>query len=371
MNYSHRILIFTTAYRPLIGGSEIALEEMVRHLPDIFFDIVTPRHRRAFLAKESGNNFCVYRVGFGLGELLDKLSFPCLGALKAFRLMSKNKYAAVHAYQASYGGGAAWLVKTFFPKTKFILTLQEGKEMDKQNSAVKFFRNLMVKKADVVTAISVYLADFARGVNPKAKISVIPNGVDTEKFKPAGNPEKNTLITVSRLVPKNGVSDLIKAMKKVVDEIPDAKLFVVGDGPLKESLKFQVKSLKLENQIEFLGKVPYGETPTYLNRASIFVRPSLSEGLGSAFLEAMAAGLAVIGTPVGGIPDFLKDGETGLFCKPGDADDIADKIIKLLKNDELRNRLADNGRKLVEEKYGWDIIAAEFEKLYNHLNQTS
>lgn len=364
---STRILIFTTAYRPLIGGSEIALEEMVRHLPDIFFDIVTPRHRKAFLSKERGSNFCVYRVGFGLGELLDKLSFPCLGSLKAFRLMSKNKYKAIHAYQASYGGGAAWLVKTFFPKTKFILTLQEGKGLDKQIWIIKFFRNLMIKKADVITAISVYLADFAKSVNPKAKISVIPNGVDTEKFKPAGNPDRNTLITVSRLVPKNGVGDLIKAMKKVVDEIPDVKLIIVGDGPLKENLKFKVKSLKLENQIEFSGKVPYGETPTYLNRASIFVRSSLSEGLGSAFLEAMAAGLAVIGTSVGGIPDFLKDGETGLFCKVGDPQDLADKIIRLIEDDGLRSKLSENGRKLVQEKYNWDKIAEEFKNVYSKI----
>ncbi len=359
-----RVLVFTTAYRPLIGGSEIALEETVRHLPDIFFDIVTPRHRRTFLAKEGGSNFCIYRVGFGLGELLDKLSFPCLGFLKALRLMSKNKYRAIHAYQASYGGGAAWLVKTFFPKTKFVLTLQEGKELDKQVWVIKFFRNLMIRKADAITAISAYLADFAKSVNTKAKISVIPNGVDMEKFKLAGNPGKNTLITVSRLVPKNGVGDLIKAMKKVGDEIPGANLIIVGDGPLKESLMFKVKSLKLESQIEFSGGVSHGETPEYLNRASVFVRPSLSEGLGSAFLEAMASGLAIIGTPVGGIPDFLKDGETGLFCKPGDADDIADKMIKLLKNDELRNRLADNGRRLIQEKHSWNKVAEEFKKLY-------
>ena len=368
MSEKTRVLMFTTAFRPMIGGSEIALEEMVRHLPDIFFDIVTPRHKRAFLAKERGSNFCVYRVGFGSGELLDKLAFPCLGVLKALRLMSKNKYKAIHAYQASHGGGAAWLVKMFFPKTKFVLTLQEGKELDKQGLIIKFFRNLIIKKADVVTAISVYLADFARSTNSKAKILVIPNGVDTEKFKPGGNPEKNTLITVSRLVPKNGVGDLVKAMKKVLDEIPDAKLIIVGDGPLCKNYELRIKNYGLEDQIKMIGGVSYDETPDYLHQARIFVRPSLSEGLGSAFLEAMASGLAVIGTPVGGIPDFLKDGETGLFCKPGDPDDVADKIITLLKNDELRNRLIDNGRRLVQEKYRWNKIALDFEKLYQQVN---
>jgi len=359
--------MFTTAFRPMIGGSEIALEEMVRHLPDIFFDIVTPRHRRALLKKECGNNYCVYRVGFGFGQLLDKLSFPCLGSLKAFRLMFKHKYSVSHAYQASYGGGAAWLVKTFFPKTKFVLTLQEGNNLDKQNLVTKFFRNLIIKKADVITAISVYLGEFAHRVNPKAKLSVIPNGVDTEKFKPDGIPDKNTLITVSRLVPKNGVGDLIKAMKKVGDEIPGANLIIVGDGPLRKNYELRIKNYGFEDQIKMIGEVSYDETPDYLHQARIFVRPSLSEGLGSAFLEAMSSGLAIIGTPVGGIPDFLKDGETGLFCKPGDSDDIADKMIKLLKNDELRNRLIDNGRRLVQEKYRWDIIASKFKDIYERI----
>src|SRR3989344_2821524 len=352
-----RILVFTTAYRPMIGGSEIALEEMVRHLPDIFFDIVTPRHRRAFPAKEGGSNFCVYRVGLGSGELIDKLAFPCLGSLKAFQLMFKHKYTAIHAYQASYGGGAAWLVKTFVPKIKFILTLQEGKGLDKQSWGIKFFRNLIIKKTDAITAISGYLAGFAHKVNPKAKLSVIPNGVDTEKFKPAGNPDRNTLITVSRLVPKNGIGDLVKAMKKVLDEIPDAKLIIVGDGPLCKNYELRIKNYGLEDQIKMIGGVSYDETPDYLHQARIFVRPSLSEGLGSAFLEAMASGLAVIGTPVGGIPDFLKDGETGLFCKVGDPEDIAEKINRILSDDELRNRLMLNGRKLMEEKYTCDKIA--------------
>src|SRR3989338_953049 len=103
-NKSKRVLVFTTAYRPMIGGSEIALEEIIRRLPDIFFDIVTPRHEREFKVFESGGNFSIHRVGPSLK--VAKIVFPAPGVLKAIKLMKDNKYDAIHAYQASYGGGA-------------------------------------------------------------------------------------------------------------------------------------------------------------------------------------------------------------------------------------------------------------------------
>ena len=98
--------------------------------------------------------------------------------------------------------------------------------------------------------------------------------------------------------------------------------------------------------------------------ADLFVRASRSEGLGSAFIEAMAAGLPIIGTPVGGIPDFLKNEETGLFCEVGDPKDLAEKIILLFNNRQLREKLIKNGLELVRAKYDWDKIAEKFREIY-------
>ena len=365
MTQKSSVLIFTTAYRPLVGGSEIALQEIIRRLPNIFFDILTPKYRPGLAVKENFENGCVHRIG--IGSPLDKFLFPVSGFIAALKLRPK----IIHAYQASFGAGAAVIYKTFFPKVRFILTLQEGKDLNRQNILIKYFRNLIIRKADVVTAISHYLADYAKKINPKAELHIIPNGVDLGKFtiheSRITNHEK-VVITVSRLVKKNGIGDLIDAMAVVRNEIPDAKLTIIGSGPLEKILKLKVRSLNLENYIEFLGEISNELLPKCLSMANIFVRPSLSEGLGTAFLEAMAAGLPVVGTAVGGIPDFLKDKQTGLFCKPGDPDDIADKIIMLLENDELRNRLAGNGRRLVEEKYDWEKIASEFAKLYQEIN---
>lgn len=373
-----RILVFTTAFRPMIGGSELALEEIINRLPDVFFDVVTPRHNRSFKAFEQGPNLNVYRIG--PEGLFGKLIFPITGFFKALRLIRRHHYDFTHAFQASYGGGAAWLVKLFLPYLPFVLTMQEGKKLDAQPLALNWLRSLIIKKADKITVISNYLKNYVLKIKPAAHVTVIPNGVDLKKFSinnlqfTKKDRKEKIIITVSRLVEKNGVGDLIEAFYTLDTKykILDTRLLIVGDGPLRESLKLKVKSLKLENKVDFVGNIIPDEIPKYLKHADVFVRPSLSEGLGTAFLEAMAAGVPIIGTPIGGIPDFLKDPSTyseqatGLFCQAGNPENIALKIKMLLFDESLREKLAANGRKLVEEKYDWNKIAEEFRKQYGN-----
>ncbi|MDO8676665.1 MAG: glycosyltransferase family 4 protein, partial [Candidatus Azambacteria bacterium] len=309
----------------------------------------------------------------------DKFFFPVSGFLMARRLSHSNNYGIAHAYQASYGAGAAWLLKLFNPRLKFILTLQEGKNLDRQGFWINFFRKMIIKKADLITAISNYLKDYARKFNKKTKIAVIPNGVDIENFSRdfsygelssvadglGVKPGEKVIISVSRLVPKNGIDILIRAFFEVYKlKTENYKLVLVGDGSEKESLKLQVESLKLQNNVIFAGSVSHAELPKYLKISDVFVRPSRSEGLGSAFLEAMAAGLPVIGTKVGGIPDFLKNKETGLFAEVDNPEDLAEKINLVLNDKDLAEKLKKNARGLVAEKYNWDIIARQFGEIY-------
>ncbi len=376
-----RVLILTTAYLPQVGGSELAIKNITDRLPGIYFDLITSRPpaggSKNLPEYEKIGNVNVYRTGnlFSLFSfLLPKNFLPLAIFFKACRLMRKHgPYNVIHAYQASQAAGGGWLLKWKYPKIPFLVTVQEGKVLSRQSWPTRFFRYLVLKKTDEATVISNYLAQYVKSQNPKIPVILIPNGVDLKQFSIFNfqfsnkDKKKNTIITVSRLVEKNGIVDLITAMAMVKNQIPDTKLMVIGSGPLKESLKLKVTSLKLENSVEFLGEIPNESLPEYLSRADIFVRPSLSEGLGTAFLEAMASGLPIIGTRVGGIPDFLKDGETGLFCNVGDPQDLAEKIKTLLTDKELRMRLIDSGRKLVAEKYDWNIIAGEFDKIYGRI----
>jgi len=263
--------------------------------------------------------------------------------------------------------------------------LQEGKDLSGKN-LVTFFRNLIIKKADIITAISNYLADYARKVNPRAKIVVIPNGVDIQNFsrgfsdlaisnlkKKLGiEPDNKIVISASRLVSKNGLDILIKAIA-ILNQNKDNefKLIIAGNHPFfdksrRKKLEKMAEELGIGNSIIFAGIIDRYELPLYFKISNIFARPSRSEGLGNAFLEAMATGLPVIGTPVGGIPDFLKDGQTGLFCKVNNPADLAEKIKMLMVNKELRMKIVDNGRKLVTEKYDWNIIAWKFREIYGY-----
>jgi len=181
------------------------------------------------------------------------------------------------------------------------------------------------------------------------------------------------LVTTGRLVKKNGVGDIIAALKFLPENV---KLLIVGSGELEKSLKLKVKSLpdgkaglKLEKRVRFLGFVEPEKIPEYLWASDIFVRPSLSEGLGNSFIEAMAAGLPIIGTPVGGIPDFLFPPEridlvpTGLFCQPNNPQSIAEKVNLILTDDSLRRNIIDNGQRLVTEKYDWNLIANQMRQV--------
>ncbi len=120
--------------------------------------------------------------------------------------------------------------------------------------------------------------------------------------------------------------------------------------------------MNLGERALFLGTVPNGELPAYLHISNVFCRPSLSEGLGISFIEAMAARIPVIATNVGGIPDFLEDGVTGLFCEVKNPRSIAEKISLLFNDREMSGALIENAARMVAEKYDWNLVT---EKMYS------
>ena len=363
-----RILFFSTAYFPFIGGAELAVREITDRLPDVEFDLITAKLKRGLSDFEKIGNVNVYRIGAG-NRILDKPLLPNLGFLKAINLHKKRKYDLVHGVMASQGSAAAYIFKFFYPKVPFVLTLQEG-DLGRNSPFDRFWQKRIVKKADAIIAISSYLADFAKRYNKKAPVYVIPNGgIISNEYQAMNNKEKNKnekiIITVSRLVKKNGIDILIKAVKEL--KIENWELQIIGDGPERKKLEKLTEKLGIADKARFIGSISNEKIPKYLAEADVFVRPSRSEGLGSAFLEAMAGGVPIIGTAVGGIPDFLKDGETGLISKVEDPDDLAEKISVILRDDNLKKKLIENGRKLVEEKYSWDKIARQTGEIYHEV----
>jgi glycosyltransferase involved in cell wall biosynthesis len=332
----------------------------------------------------------VYRVGWTTGKKvspdslpwflhLNKYAYLITAVLKALSLNKTRKYDATWSLMASYNSFAAVFFKIKKPKIPFILTLQDGDPIPyiKRRALPLYpFFKMMFTRANQITAISNYLGDWAKEMGAKCPISIIPNAVDFDLFskpvqldgtsgldalksKLGKKPGDIFLITTSRLVVKNAVGDIIKAL----EYLPvDVKFLILGQGEEESNLKALISNseprFKLDERVQFLGFVPHAEMPKYLQISDIFIRPSLSEGLGNSFLEAMAAGVPVIATRVGGIPDFLHDGETGLFCEVNNPRSIAQKVEKLIKDRESRDYIVRQAREMVQKKYGWEKIAA-------------
>ncbi len=391
---ARKVLIFSLAYYPhLVGGAEVAVKEITDRIgSDMEFDMVTLYAGKSRF--ERIGNVNVYRVGPKInirGSAVPSIShfikfqYVAFAFFKSLSLHYKNHYDLTLSIMASFNAFSNLFFKLVHPKIPFLLTLQEGDSIEHIKKSLGKMYPLYIqifKKADYIQAISHFLKDYGIKMGATCPASVVPNGVDFKTF--STNPLQSqvkallheleidafdtVLITTSRLVHKNGVGDIIDALTFFpATSTGEVKLVILGTGPLEKFLIEKVRLLKLENRVKFVGFVPHREIPLYLHASHIFVRPSLSEGMGNSFIEAMAAGLPVIATPVGGIPDFLFDKKTGLFCEVENPKSIAEKIDLLMRDRELREYIIRNAQEMVKDKYDWDFTVGKMRGIFEKL----
>jgi glycosyltransferase involved in cell wall biosynthesis len=367
-----RVLIFSTAYFPLVGGAEVAVQEITDRLVDYDFEMITAKLRADLPSVEIIGRVKVYRLGFGLPA--DKIILAVGGGWYALWLHRQANYVLVWSVMASFGGLAGAVFGSWRPEIPVVLTLQEGddlKSIERKAWLVWPWFSAIFTSATSVQCISTYLATWAKELGARGPVEVIPNGVDLEVFTPAKNKfilDHQLVVTTSRLVKKNGVDLLIKAMTRLPQPV---HLAIIGDGPERENLVALAKELKVSDRVEFVGYLVHQDMITYLRHADVFVRASRSEGLGNSFLEAMAVGVPVVGTPVGGIVDFLHEGETGFLAWPEDMQSIADKINFIL-NPENRTKVATvtaQAQKLVRAEYAWEAVVLRLRQIFDLLTQ--
>ncbi|MES2409625.1 MAG: glycosyltransferase family 4 protein [Patescibacteria group bacterium] len=394
MDHKKRILIFSLVYYPnFIGGAEVAIKEITDRLGrDFEFDMVT-LHLDSNLPKvERIGNVTVYRVGWTGNEKvspdslskslhLNKYAMLVTALWQAMKLQHKHKYDIIWSMMATYNSFAALFFKLLNPKVKFLLTLQEGDPIPfikrRARPLWPLFK-MIFTRADTIQAISKYLADFGVEMGAKCPVVVVPNAVDIKHFtKEYSEEEINEvkiklnkqegdifLITTSRLVTKNAVEDIVKAMPLIPENI---KLVIAGRGYLEDSIRKLSVMLGVENRIQFLGWLSHSDMPKYLKASDIFIRVPISEGFGNSFVEAMACGLPCVTTPVGGILDFLRDRETGIFANVRDPQSVASAVLELVRNPELVSRIKRQSFEMVKEKYDWPMIAEEMKKIFSNI----
>lgn len=218
----------------------------------------------------------------------------------------------------------------------------------------------VLSKATAITAASDYLARFTESRFPAVhgKATVVPFGVDTAVFRPRtlDDPpaEATALLFAKHLKPIYGLETLLQAVRLLRAQGLEFKLLIAGDGNTY-SYERLATELGVRDAVVFLGQLDHERLSEVMRSAAIFVMPTIvRESFGVAALEAGAAGLPVVASRIGAIPDVVQDGETGLLFEPGDAEDLAEKVGHMLRNPDAAAGMGANGRKRVSECYGWE-----------------
>jgi glycosyltransferase involved in cell wall biosynthesis len=197
---------------------------------------------------------------------------------------------------------------------------------------------------------------------PAGRVRTIWNGIDTSRFVFAGPTAEGPAVMVGRLSPEKNVDTLLRAAAIVVRDRPDFRLDIAGDGPCLTDLQQLARGLNLGTHVRFLGEVR--DVPSLLARASLSVLPSLTEGISLTLLEAMARGLPVVATRVGGNPEVVVDGETGILVPPASPEDMARAILRVYGDPGLGRRMGAAARRRVESYFDARRMVGRYEELY-------
>ncbi len=336
-------------------------------------------------------HFISYAVPFRLNKYVENIiyhevessNYP-LFEFSLYTLSLTSKMAEVaefenldllHVHYAIPHAVSAYLAKEILKEKREIkiITTLHGTDITLVGLEPNFLPlvNFSIEKSDAVTAVSRFLKEKTiTQYEIKKDIEVIPNFIDTELFKPNPNCKyrehiapggEKILIHTSNFRPVKRVPDVIKVFDKVNKEIP-SKLLLIGDGPDRFECEQLTRQLNISDKVKFLGKQE--AIVDILNSSDLFLLPSQSESFGLAALEAMACGLPVVASSVGGIPELIKHNECGFISEIGDTDRMAKYSIDLLSNEKKYEMFSKNARKRAIEKFDKSIVIPMYENLY-------
>ncbi|RAX21181.1 MULTISPECIES: glycosyltransferase family 4 protein [unclassified Actinomyces] len=363
-----RTLLVTNDFPPVVGGIQSYLDDYTRRLPAADLTVLAstpPEGPDAAAAFDHEAAFDVVRmpthvllptpdVRRRMQQLIRERDIETVwfGAAAPLGLLGRaaKEAGATRVIATTHGHEVGW-----------------GMVLGARQALRRIFRD-----ADVITYISDYtLGELRPHMPADQEVLRLPSGIDVDRFHP--DPEARaalraryrlgeapTAVCVSRLVARKGQDALISAWPRVVEQVPDARLVVVGWGPYAKKLALLRRSSPVRESIILTGKVPYEELPGHVAMGDVFAMPCRTrgggldvEGLGIVFLEASAAGLPVIAGTSGGAPETVAEGVTGNIVDGRDEDALVSALVRQLTDPELRARMGEAGRALMVEKWTW------------------
>jgi len=352
------------------GGQEVLVARLVERLDPAQF-------RSTVIALQGG--------GWLAGQLQSR-GFPviCLNAPEAWspatiarvaETLRREQVDVVHCHNRKallYGGLATLLA----PRSRLVYTKHGASHWD--GGATAQLGRLVMRRARAVIAVS---KDIERGVlegnwAERGRLHTVLNGVDLEQFRPRqdlnavrqsiGIPLSSRVVgTVARLSPEKDQASLLAAFARIAPVNSDARLLLVGDGPLRAALEAQARELRITERTHFLGERK--DVAELLGSMDVFCLPSLTEGTSLTLLEAMATGLPVVATSVGGTPEVVASDASGLLVEPGRPDQLAEALFQVLQSEALAQRFGAAGRAIVGARYSMQSMVERYAGIYQQV----
>lgn len=361
--------MITALFHPAAGGTERQARDLARALQKRGASVmVLTRAMKGLPRTADIDGIAVYR---GIRTLPVPFLFGLayFFSVMHFIVARRRSFDIVHCHiLQNYHSPAAVLAKWLLGKKVVIKVAATGPLSDLSFARKPVVRRLFlaaVRRADAVIALCRQSArEIADAGIPAGRIVNIPNGVDTGLFRPAAAAERaaGRLLFIGRLDAMKGIDVLLEAVALLIAQRQGVTCDIVGNGPLKDDLEKKAAALGIGHAVHFAGERL--QVGPFFDRAGCFILPSRSEGMPNVILEAMASGLPVIATAVGGIPDIIHHGRNGLLIGPDDAGALAGAVSQLLADPGLGGRLGRQAREDARERYAIDRIADAYLRLY-------
>lgn len=298
-----------------------------------------------------------------------KFAAALAGWLRCMRRLLGGRVAMLHmhmSFRASFWRKLLFILPAFALGVPVVVHLHSGgfRQFTEESPALvrRLIRYVFEKAARVIVLSEGWKA-WVSSAFPRARVVSIYNPVILPELPAFEARESSTLLFLGRVGAKKGALDLIEAVARIREPFPSVRLCMGGDGDIEGAYR-RAAALGLAGQVELPGWVRGEAKQALLDKAAVYVLPSYHEGLPMSVLEAMAAGLPIVSTPVGGIPEAVTDGVEGYLVQPGDIDRLSECLARLLGDADLRRRMGEAARRKVEDVFSVGRILPKLEALY-------
>lgn len=363
---------------PSHGGSGVVATELGKHLADRGHEVAFISYAAPLRLTELPPRVSFHEVEIEQYPLLKHFPYTLALASKLVEVVEMKDLDLLHAHYAIPFGAAALLAKqiTANRDLKVVLTLH-GTDITLVGSNVSFrpVTKMTIEDADAVTVVSQFLKEETiRQFDVQRELAVIYNFIDPERHELEPSPcipqctdsSQKTIMHISNFRPVKRIRDVIEIFARISEAV-DSRLILVGDGPDSPVAREMGQELGILDRMKFVGIVD--RVASLLARADLFLLPSSTESFGLVALEAMASGVPVIASDVGGIPEVIEHGRTGYLAPVGDVDAMSTYAIDLLQNEARHRQFGTEAQEQARQRFDYRLIVPQYEQLYENTLQ--